>query len=152
MAFKTSSATYVSPFPPPVPFERRAPILSPDGYIRLQFACLAGLHLVHLYSDSDPDFLQELKAQTVSARIAGFCEWQSKTEPAVSLGWGWFIHSQSDRMMLAPDPVRSNVMLIDAQGYDLGQRQTANLFYAWLGEFEWRSTVGGFLNHSFSAC
>lgn len=152
MAFKTSSATDVSPFPPPAPFERRAPILSPDGYIRLQFACLAGLHLVHLYSDSDPDFLQELKAQTVSARIAGFCEWQSKTEPTVSLGWGWFIHSQSDRMMLAPDPVRSNVMLIDAQGYDLGQRQTANLFYAWLGEFEWRSTVGGFLNHSFSAC
>ncbi len=142
----------MNPYLPTAQYERRPPTLSPDGYIRMQFACLAKLSLVHLYSDSDSDFLQELKVQTVSARIAGFCEWQSETEPAVSLGWGWFIHSQSDRMMLAPDPVRSNVMLIDAQGYDLGQRQTANLFYAWLGEFDWRNTVGGFLNSALSAC
>lgn len=122
--------------------DHRAPAMSPDGYIRLPLASLNALSFVHLYSESDEAFLDELKAQTIPASSAGFCEWKSDTAPAISLGWGWFIHSQTERMMLAPDGVRSNVMLIDAQGYDLGPIKTSNIFCTWLAAFEWQSTVG----------
>jgi hypothetical protein len=94
-----------------------------------------------LFSESDADFLQELKAQTIPASAAGFSEWKSDNDPAISLGWGWFIHSQSNRMLLAPDGVRGNVMLIDALGYDLGPRKTSSLFGTWLSVFEWQDTV-----------
>lgn len=121
--------------------EHRAPSLSPDGYIRLPLASLNRLPFVHLYSDSDPDFLDELRAQTVPARSAGFSEWKSDTSPAISVGWGWFIHSQNERMLLAPDGVRSNVMLIDAHGYDLGPAKTSSLFCTWLASFNWQGDV-----------
>lgn len=125
----------------PRPIGQRAPTLSPDGYIRLPLASLNSLSFVHLFSESDEDFLDELRAQTIPARAAGFSEWKSDTDPAISLGWGWFIHSRSERIMLAPDGVRSNVMLIDAHGYDLGPRKTSSLFSTWLGAFEWQGVV-----------
>ncbi|HVK93725.1 MAG TPA: DUF4902 domain-containing protein [Noviherbaspirillum sp.] len=121
--------------------EPGSPSMSPDGYIRLPLGRLSALSFVHLFSESDADFLQELKAQTIPASAAGFSEWKSDNDPAISLGWGWFIHSQSNRMLLAPDGVRGNVMLIDALGYDLGPRKTSSLFGTWLSVFEWQDTV-----------
>lgn len=121
--------------------ERRTPALSPDGYIRLPLAGLTTLPFVHLFSETDAHFLEELQSQTVPARSAGFSEWKSDTTPAVSLGWGWFVHSDSDRLMLAPEPVRSNVMLVDTFGYDLGPMKTSDLFSSWLEIFNWQDSV-----------
>lgn len=132
--------------------ERHVPSFSPDGYIRVRLASLNALSFVHLYSESDTDFLHELKTQTVPARDAGFSEWKSDTHPAISLGWGWFIHSQSERMLLAPDGIRSNVMLIDASGYDLGPIQTSKLFCTWLSDFEWQGEVSMALREGIAAC
>ncbi|RJG07419.1 DUF4902 domain-containing protein [Noviherbaspirillum cavernae] len=122
--------------------------MSPDGYIRLPLASLNALSFVHLFSEGDDDFLQELRAQTVPACSAGFSEWKSDTSPPISLGWGWFIHSQSHRMLLAPDGIRSNVMLIDAHGYDLGPGKTSNLFCMWLNAFDWQGVVSMALRDS----
>jgi hypothetical protein len=44
-------------------------------------------------------------------------------------------------MILAPDGVRSNVMLIDVHGYDLGQQKTAHLFGMWIKAFDWCPAV-----------
>lgn len=123
------------------PVEHRAPALSTDGYVRLPLASLNALPFVHLFSESDDEFLRELRVQTVPARSAGFSEWQSDTDPAISVGWGWFIHEESEAMMLAPDGVRSNVMLVDMQGYDLGPARTSHLFCTWLNSFPWQGVV-----------
>jgi len=117
-------------------------MLSPDGYVRMPLATLDALSFDHLFSQCDDEFLQELCAQTVPAAVAGFSEWKSRTDPAISLGWGWFVHSRSQRVLLAPENVRSNVMLIDARGYDLGPVQTANLFRLWLDGLSWQDSVG----------
>jgi hypothetical protein len=117
------------------------PTISPDGYIRLPLATLTSLPFIHLTSDIDPQFLAELKSQTVAAQTAGFSEWTSDTTPAISLGWGWFIHNQSKCLLLAPDIVRSNVMLIDIHGYDLGTAVTSNLFCTWLAVYDWQKVV-----------
>ena len=124
--------------------------LSPDGYIRLPLTSLNRLSFVHLFSYHDDAFLEELRAQTIPARLAGFSEWKSDTEPAVSLGWGWFIHEDFDWLMLAPDGVRSNVMLLDAYGYDLGAMRTSDLFCTWLHAFPWQDAVSVALNQKYS--
>jgi hypothetical protein len=123
------------------------PAISPDGYIRLSLASLCTAPLLHLFSTVDHHFLEELQEQTVPARSAGFCEWKSATAPEISMGWGWFIHDELERLFLAPDAVRSNVMLIDALGYDLGAAKTSNLFCTWLNIFEWQETVNNALGN-----
>lgn len=115
--------------------------MSPDGYIRLPFTDFISLPFVHVFSESDTEFLEELRAQTVPAVLAGFSEWRSTTNPSVSLGWGWFIHHQSGQMLLAPDGVRSNLMFRDIRGYDLGSARTMELLSTWLSIFEWQDTV-----------
>jgi hypothetical protein len=121
--------------------------MSPDGYIRLSLAALSSAPLVHLFSTVDHHFLQELLEQAVPARSAGFSEWKTATAPEISIGWGWFVHDKLGRLFLAPDGIRSNVMLIDALGYDLGAVKTSNLFCTWLSIFEWKETVNNALGH-----
>ncbi|WP_158598066.1 DUF4902 domain-containing protein [Noviherbaspirillum saxi] len=130
----------------------QAPAKSPDGYIRLRLASLNALSFVHLFSECDTGFLRELQAQTIPAIAAGFSEWKTMTDPVISIGWGWFIHGDSECMLLAPDGVRSNVMLIDAHGYDLGSQRTSTLFGTWLSSFEWQSVVTVALNEVITPC
>jgi hypothetical protein len=109
---------------------------------------LSNLPFTHLASEIDPDFLDELKTQTVAAQAAGFSEWISGTTPTISLGWGWFIHNRSRRLLLAPDAIRSNVMLIDIHGYDLGTTTTSHLFRTWLAAYDWQNPVASALGTS----
>lgn len=127
-----------NPFPHASPSKTR---ISPDGYIRLSLANLAELPFIHLESTSDPDFCNELLAHTIQTRVAGFSEYRSDTTPAISLGWSWYVHSPSNRLLLAPEAVRSNVMLIDIHGYDVGAITTSGLLGTWLAVFDWQSSV-----------
>lgn len=99
------------------------------------------MKFVHMFSECDTDFLDELVTQTVAASIAGFSEWRSVSAPVVSFGFGWFVHTESKRLTLAPEGVRSNTMMIDAIGYDLGPARTSHLLWIWLCGFEWQSSV-----------
>lgn len=115
--------------------------ISPDGYVRLSIEQLSSLPMIHLASFQDPEFQDELASQAIQCKTAGFCECRSDTTPAISFGWGWYVHGLSDILLLAPDPVRSNVMLIDKYGYDMGNVATAGMLSAWLGLFNWQSWV-----------
>lgn len=84
--------------------------------------------------------------QTVPASAAGFSEWISNTKPVISMGWGWFIHSRSGQVLLAPDGVRSNLMFVDARGYDLGTAATSNLLMTWLATYPWQAEVANALD------
>jgi Domain of unknown function (DUF4902) len=112
--------------------------ISRDGYIRIAFSDLASLSFLHLGSEHDPNFCEELQAQAIPSRIAGFSECRSDTTPAISLGWGWYVHNAANCLMLAPEPVRSNVMLVDKYGYDLGNVATAGVLSAWFALFDWQ--------------
>lgn len=114
---------------------------TPDGYLRMRLADLQPLDFEHLLSYHDAGLCAELLALGMPARLAGFTEWASVSTPAVSLAWGWYVASRSRAVLLAPDGVRSNVMLIDAQGYDLGPKRTSELLHAWLHGLPWRSDV-----------
>lgn len=119
----------------------QTPTVSHDGYIRLSLKSLSELPFTHLSSDFDKDILTDLKLQTVPARDAGFSEWSSDTVPAISVGWSWFIHTDTQRLLAAPEAIRSNVMLVDAHGYDLGKMTTSYLFATWLAMHAWQREV-----------
>ena len=121
------------------------PVVSTDGYIRLPFNRFIELNFVHVGSDCDAALLAELNSLTVPALAAGFSEWISNTTPTISVGWGWFLHSRFRRVQLALDIVRSNVMLIDAHGYDLGATVTSRLFGTWLEDHNWQDDVSAVL-------
>ena len=116
-------------------------VVSRDGYIRTVPTRIASLRFVHLASACDRTLLAELKANAVPAFAAGYTEWVSETAPTVSLGWDWYWDVISNRFLLATNDVRSNVMLVDAHGYDLGMNRTAQLICMWLTQLEWQAAV-----------
>jgi hypothetical protein len=112
-----------------------------DGYVRMNYSALNALSLDHLVTFSDSEFLMELYMQGIPAATAGFSEWKTSTSNAVSLGMSWYVDLSTKRILLAPEPIRSNVMLIDRKGYDLGMPQTSRLLRNWLNLFNWQDQV-----------
>jgi hypothetical protein len=116
-------------------------ITSRDGYIRMSLKRLAVLQFVHVASACDQTLLAELLADAVPAGAAGYTEWICKTAPFVSLGWDWYRDEVYRRCLLITNEVRSNIMLVDSRGYDLGTQRSAHFIASWLGALEWQSVV-----------
>jgi Domain of unknown function (DUF4902) len=99
-----------------------------DSRVRLHEAALRSLGLRHLQSGLDVFEERESASLTVEAAsvmtaISGYTEWGSDTVPAVSLGWDWLVDS-SGMLTLRRHSIRTNVMLVDAQGVDRGHQMT----------------------------
>jgi hypothetical protein len=85
------------------------------------------------------------------AAISGYTEWLSMTIPALSLGWDWMLGS-ADRVLRYQrigEP-RSNVMLIDVHGRDLGPRSSAVALALLVDDFNWQDTVASFVRTRYS--
>ncbi|MGQ5524302.1 DUF4902 domain-containing protein [Chitinimonas sp. PSY-7] len=116
--------------------------LAPDGLIRLTFADLCNIPLRQHMIWQDTDLLLELKGLGIKPSLAGFCEWVSDTAtPQISIGWAWFLPSTTERAILAPGGVSSNVMLRTQTGYDLGSTKTAELLLAWVTSLDWQGFI-----------
>ena len=130
----------------------RLPLLgivpSDDGYLRLSQARMRAIPLSHLISglDTDPAGSDTGAVGATLAAIAGYTEWISLTLPALSLGWDWMLES-SDRELryLRTGEPRSNIMLLDHHGRDLGFVPTAVALALLVDDFNWQDTVSGFV-------
>ena len=74
--------------------------------------------------------------------IEGYTEWVGGSAPVISLGWDWFL----DPMRLPPmqvreNSLRTNVMLLDNDGVEMGPLKTAVLLEALLDGFGWQDIV-----------
>ncbi len=105
-------------------------VLSKDGYIRLCLQQLLQLEFVPVMSAPDKNVLAELAADGQAVSEAGYTEWISQTDPCISVGWDWYRDISSRRVLFAGNDVRSNVMLVDTGGCDLGTHLTAILMSA----------------------
>ncbi len=128
-------------FQPTLMMQKTVLKISPDGYIRLSFSIFSSLSFVHLFTDRDLTLLDELIAQAIPAESAGFSECISTTSPSISLGWAWYRHRDSNCLLLAPENVRSNVMIVDMHGYDVGTHATSKLISQWLTCCDWPAMV-----------
>ncbi|MDR3443925.1 hypothetical protein DyAD56_11035 [Dyella sp. AD56] len=108
-----------------------------DGYQRLTFQDLQLLKFKDLMAFEDPTLCSQLNAEGIAASIAGFCEKLALHGDAqVSIGWAWFCIKDCNKW-LAPGGVSSNIMLVDASGYDLGVKPTSDVLSDWISSQAW---------------
>ncbi|MCH1910320.1 DUF4902 domain-containing protein [Stenotrophomonas sp. Y6] len=112
-----------------------------DGYIRLSRRALGQIRLVHLVSGLDPE-ADSTGAGAVHTDISGYTEWATTSVPAVSIGWDWHIDTLARPLSAAcRDAPRSNVMLVDEQGRDIGAQHTARCLKQLVDALEWKPVV-----------
>lgn len=116
--------------------------LCDDGYVRLTRDTLLAIPLVHLLSGLDEDHSNIQQADGRPTRIAGYTEWLSVTKPAITIGWDWALDVFTGRVRYTRlgDPC-SNLMLVDAEGGDLGPVQTTVLLTTTLDALAWQAAV-----------
>ena len=114
------------------------PSISADSYIRLTLEQLQAVRLEHLISDIDADRPPAGGAATATA-ISGYTEWASAEVPRVSLGWDWELAPYEGglrpRRLGLP---RSNVMLVDAAGADLGPAASDAALARLVDQMDWQ--------------
>lgn len=116
--------------------------ISDDGYIRLSVSELQGVPLVHLVSGLDNDAPAAGFSGAVPTNISGYTEWVSTRQPAVTLGWDWQLKCTPTgvRLQQTGKP-RSNLMLRNASGTDVGHRKTALRLEAFIAAMSWGEAV-----------
>ena len=129
------------------------PGAAPDGYLRVSGEELRQVRLEHLLSGLDEELPQCAPGGTgaTAATLAGFTEWVGDWQPAISVGWDWQAgHSAGAAHYLRVGPPRTNLMLIDARGRDLGFELTAFRVGLWLDQHSWQNAVAGFLSKMYA--
>jgi hypothetical protein len=116
-----------------------------DFYVRLQAQPLWTTSLAHLESgidtDDDDEFaFRRFDSASALHSIRGFTEWVSDGQPPVSVGWDWTL-TGSEQLTLDRNSIRTNVMLIDAQGVDCGQEATVHAVIRLIEQTPWQSVV-----------
>lgn len=143
----------------------------PDGYVRLPTARLYRVPLVHLYSEWEPgeapagrddgwddgcdsgwDGGDEPAVRgplhrcgEALAELNGHTEWAGGDDPLVSIGWDWRACWFAGRLRWMAGDVRSNLMLVDDRGSDLGVAATRRLLELRLAHMDWPAAVAAAL-------
>jgi Domain of unknown function (DUF4902) len=117
--------------------------VSRDGYIRLLPAAFRVIPLVHLISglEEEPAWVDGAAGAQVSA-IIGYTEWITTESPAITIGWDWQLGaSMGSARCTRLGEVRSNVMLLDAEGSDLGPQRSCELLGEVIDARPWSAEV-----------
>ena len=115
---------------------------SPDGRVRLKASALRTIVLEHVCTVQDLAVLDDLGPAQCSARAGGITEWQGRHDGRVlSLGWDWVW--LDDGALVAPRtaPPRSNLMLLDPQGYDTHPAELDEALRALINRLAWQETA-----------
>lgn len=118
-------------------------ILDDDGYVKLHLRNFRGIRMQHFVSGLEEEVRDEtpMEGACVST-IEGYTEWVSATTPVISLGWDWIYDPMRvPSMQVRQGSLRTNVMLLDNDGTEVGPLKTAILLEAVLDCFGWQETV-----------
>jgi hypothetical protein len=117
-------------------------LFSHDYYFRLAERKLGTAVLTHSFSEEAPGVLQDLRSLCLPARRAGITEWEGLEEGhPLSLGWDWMELADGDIrpvMIVAP---RTNIMVIDRQGYDIAEPSSAAFLWELIARLPWQRCV-----------
>lgn len=124
---------------------------SHDFRVRMSAAALRELSFEHLETVADPSVLADYERGPgkPQALEAGFTEWQCRAGRVVlSLGWDWVLLQDGSMQMLHAVGPRSNIQLVDAQGYDLDQRANDQALWDAIESRPWKAEVALAARHS----
>lgn len=121
-----------------------------DYYLRVRMEQLQTLRFAHLVSEldhADNECAESCctEGAALAKPITGLTEWTSDAQPAHSIGWDWVLKGADGQMGVQEHSVRTNIMLVDAQGVDLGRQQTETALLALIARLNWADQVLGTL-------
>lgn len=118
--------------------------------MRLSQHALTKIVLQHLISGLDDDDALAPKSGDLST-ISGYTEWQSTTDPAISIGWDWHLEISQGKFLYALCGMpRSNIMLVDERdNKDLGPVTTENFLKELIETTGWECTVQEYINERY---
>lgn len=127
--------------------------MSIDFYLRLDAAQLASLRFEHLESHIDAD-LADLARQAryegawLSEGIEGYTEWVDSARAGYSIGWDWIVQPPTGLLALKAHSIRTNIMLMEADGSDAGRSRTELHLAELLESWSWSDAVLSTLQQS----
>jgi len=107
---------------------------SHDMYVRLRAADMAKMEFKHLYS--------ETTGPAHSPLPTGVTEWTGlHGKNVLSLAWDWVY--LNDGMICLPNEglIRTNIMLVDASGYDTGPAATDKACISKIATLDWQEIL-----------
>ncbi len=107
-----------------------------DFFIRRDESQLLGLEWHMLLAKTDLPQVPVPEGQPLGV-WGGFTEWVSACTPTISVGWDW-VMVPNGSIHLVPDTIRTNLMLIDRHGRDLGMEASAAAVVRLLGCLPWQ--------------
>jgi len=103
-------------------------------YVRVRAADIAATVFTHLYS--------EPTGEADSARPCGITEWTGlHGNEVVSMAWDWVILDDGLFSRPAVSMICTNMMLVDAAGYDAGPQATQQALAARIATLRWQSVL-----------
>lgn len=125
--------------------------VSQDGYVRMPLSLFMELPLVHFLSGLNDEPIRQAVEGGTEASISGYSEWLSDTFPRITVGWDWHLDLTTGIPRYLRDGwPRSNIMLIDADGQDLGDEATATSIAFWIDQAGWNNDVGKYITARYS--
>ncbi len=116
--------------------------ISADGFIRLNENQLMNYPLQHLIS-----IVESTQIEDSQILYYGFTEWVTSLTPALSTGWDWvFIEQNGSASLKRVGLPRSNIMLVDVSGTDIGFEVTETLIEKKIDTLFWEQFIYAHIN------
>lgn len=116
--------------------------ISADGFIRLNENQLMNHPLQHLIS-----IVESTQIEDSQILYYGFTEWATSLTPALSTGWDWeFIEYNGITSIKRIGLPRSNIMLVDVSGTDIGFKVTETLIEKKIDTLFWEQFIYAQIN------
>ncbi len=100
-----------------------------DTRVRVTTADLERLQLKHIYSEAE------------DAGDTGYTEWSAAYTRALTFGWDWNYDRDTGELRADWPQLRTNLMLTDASGADLGAERTSACVAQLAAEVGWEQRV-----------
>jgi len=111
--------------------------ISTDGFIRMNEDQLMTYPLQHVVS-----IIESTQIEASQIVYRGFTEWATLKTPALSTGWDWeFIEQNGFATLKRIGLPRSNIMIVDVSGTDIGFDVTETLIKRKIDTLFWEQFI-----------
>ncbi|SEO77360.1 DUF4902 domain-containing protein [Acinetobacter sp. yr461] len=116
--------------------------ISTDGFIRMNENQLMNYPLQHLIST-----VESTQIEDSQILYYGFTEWATSLTPALSTGWDWeFVEQNGIASLKRIGLPRSNIMIVDVSGADIGFDVTETLIKKKIDTLFWEQFIYAQIN------
>ncbi|MNS60973.1 hypothetical protein D3C72_939870 [compost metagenome] len=116
--------------------------ISTDGFIRMNENQLMNYPLQHLLS-----IVETTQIEDSQILYYGFTEWATSLTPALSTGWDWeFVEQDGIASLKRIGLPRSNIMIVDVSGTDIGCDVTETLIEKKIDTLFWEQFIYAQIN------